>query len=445
MKKILAVAMFIMGATLMMDAQTVITNESLTHDGTNVTVAFDVDTDVKGLPSNRKEVLLPYIYNGKDTLYFDAVEIYGKGRYKRERQINHINGDKDWELSENQTLKGEIYKYRDQVPLKRWMKSANLAIKRQIIGCNCENDLADESLKEGVALFEEPALPPRRTPDFILADASRQWDFGEDELEIVFKVSSIEIDSTVFDNEVTFAKILKAVDKIMSSPNYRIDKIEVAGYASPEGPPAFNRWLGENRAKALINYIIEQRPQYNLTMDDFRIRNGEENWAGLRRVLAESDMEGKDRVIQIIDDQNIPTELKKDKIKWIDHGKTWKRMLDEIYPRLRCARYLAVYYDSTDDKAVETINAANALIREGKYAEAFELASQVGKDPRAYNTLGVALMMQGEFEKAMPWFEKALEGDAPDTVQKNIDAINAEYEYETQQKAALEEYLKKYE
>lgn len=445
MKKILAAAMFIFGATLMTDAQTVITNESMTHDGTNVTVTFDVDTDVKGLPSNRKEVLLPYIYNGKDTLYFDAVEIYGKGRYKRERQINHINGDKDWELSGNQTLKGEIYKYRDQVPLKRWMKSANLAIKRQLIGCNCENDLEDESLKEGVALFEEPALPPRRTPEYVLADASRQWDFGEDELEIVFKVSSIEIDPTVFNNEVTFKKILDAVDKIMSDSHYRIDKIEVAGYASPEGPPAFNKWLGENRAKALINYIIQQRPQYGLTMDDFRIRNGEENWAGLRRVLAESDMEGKERVIAIIDDESIPTELKKDKIKWIDHGQTWKKMLDEIYPKLRCARYLAVYYDSTEDNAVEIINAANAMIREGKYAEALEHVRPVDGDKRAFNTVGVALMMQGEFEKAMPWFDKAIEGYNPEAAQQNKDAINAEYRYEEQQKAELEEYLKKYE
>ena len=67
--------MLMIGATLMMNAQTVVTNESLTHDGNLVTVTFDVDTDVKGLPSNRKEVLLPYIYNGKDTLYFDPVEI----------------------------------------------------------------------------------------------------------------------------------------------------------------------------------------------------------------------------------------------------------------------------------------------------------------------------------------------------------------------------------
>ena len=243
---------------------------------------------------------------------------------------------------------------------------------------------------------------------------------------------------------MTFGKILAAVDKIHSNPHYKIDKIEVAGYASPEGRPAFNKWLGENRAKALINYIIEHRPEYNLTMDDFRIRNGEENWVGLRRVVAASEIENKDRVLEIIDDETIPSELKKDKIKWIDHGKTWKKMLDEIYPHLRCARYLAVYYDSTNDEAVDIINQANALIREGKYAEAYEHVKPVEDDMRAFNTVGVTFMMQGEFEEAMKWFEKALDGNCP-SAQNNIDAINAEYEYEAGQRAAIEEYLKKYE
>lgn len=444
MKKILTAAMILFGASLMTDAQTVITNESMTHDGTVVTVSFDVDTDVKGLPSNRKEVLLPYIYNGKDTLWLDVMEVYGKGRYKRERQVNHINGDKDWELGDNQMLKGGIYHYTAQVPLKRWMKSANLTIRRQLVGCACEKELEDENLREGVALFEEPALPARRIPEYVLADAKREWDFGQDELGITFKVSKIEIDSTVFDNEVTFGKILAAVDKIFSNPHYKLEKIEVAGYASPEGRPSFNSWLGKNRAKALINYIIEHRPQYNLTVNDFKIRNGEENWLGLRNALLESDIEEKDRVLAIIDNKEIPDELKKDKIKWIDHGRTWKKMLDEIYPHLRCARYLAVYYDSTDDHAVETINEANELIMAGKYEEAYNHVQPAAEDMRAYNTIGVALMMQGEFEKAMPWFEKALEGNCP-SAQKNIDAINAEYEYESQQKAALEEYLKKYE
>ena len=444
MKKILTTAVLVLGMSMMTEAQTVISNESLTHDGTNVTVSFDVDTDVRDLPSNRKEVIMPYIYNGKDTLWLDMMEVYGKGRYKRERQVNHIQGDKDWELGENQVMKGEVYQYTSQVPLKRWMKSANLGIRRQLVGCACEQELAEENLAEGIALFEEPQMPARRIPEYVLVDASREWDFGQDELEIIFKVSKIEIDSSVFNNEVTFGKILAAVDKIHSNPHYKIDKIEVAGYASPEGRPAFNRWLGENRAKALINYIIEHRPEYNLTMDDFRIRNGEENWVGLRRVVAASEIENKDRVLEIIDDETIPSELKKDKIKWIDHGKTWKKMLDEIYPHLRCARYLAVYYDSTNDEAVDIINQANALIREGKYAEAYEHVKPVEDDMRAFNTVGVTFMMQGEFEEAMNWFEKALDGNCP-SAQKNIDAINAEYEYEAGQRAAIEEYLKKYE
>lgn len=444
MKKVLTAVILFLGMNLMTEAQTIISNESLTHDGTNVTVSFDVDTDVRALPSNRKEVVMPYIYNGKDTLWLDMMEIYGKGRYKRERMVNHIEGDKDWELGENQVMKGEIYRYTSQVPLKRWMKSANLGIKRQLVGCACEQELAEENLVQGVALFEEPQMPARRIPGYVLVDAAREWDFGQDELEIIFKVSKIEIDSSVFNNEVTFGNILAAVDKIHSNPHYKIDKIEVAGYASPEGRPAFNKWLGENRAKALINYIIEHRPEYNLTMDDFRIRNGEENWVGLRRIVEASDIENKDRVLEIIDDETIPSELKKDKIKWIDKGKTWKIMLDEIYPQLRCARYLAVYYDSTDDSAVEIINKANTLIREGKYAEAYELVKPVDDDMRAYNTIGVSFMMQGEFEEAMKWFEKALEGNCP-SAQKNMDAINAEYEYEAGQRAAIEEYLKKYE
>ena len=444
MKKLFAAVMMMFGAVLLSDAQTVISNESLTHDGTNVTVTFDIDTDVKDLPSNRKEVIMPCIYNGKDTIYMDVVEIYGKGRYKRERQVNAIEGDKDWELGDNQTLKGEVYHYRDQIPLKRWMNPANLGIRRQLVGCACEKEWGEENITEGVPLFEEPALPARRIPEYVLVDASRAWDFGQDELEIIFKVSKIEIDSSVFNNEVIFGKILAAVDKIFSNPYYKIDKIEVAGYASPEGRPAFNKWLGENRAKALIDYIIEHRPQYNLTRDNFRIRNGEENWAGLRRVVAASDLEQKERVLQIIDDESIPGELKKNKIKWIDRAKTWKQMLEDIYPHLRCARYLAVYYDSTNDEAVEIINQANQMIREGKYAEAYEHIKPVDNDMRAYNTVGVALMMQGEFEKAMPWFEKALEGNCA-SAQQNIDAINAEYEFEAQQKQLLEEYLKKYE
>ena len=141
-------------------------------------------------------------------------------------------------------------------------------------------------------------------------------------------------------------------------------------------------------------------------------------------------------------DKQISDEQKKTEIKAIENGAVWKKMLKEVYPHLRCARYLAVYYDSDDD-VVERINKANAEIRKGGYLDAYRALSSVSEDARAFNSIGVSLMMQGKFEEAMPWFEKALAAGCL-SAQKNIEAINAEYEYEAKQQKIIEEYLKKY-
>ena len=442
MKKVIFIMAMVFVTAFTLGAQSKITNDKIEQNGDFVVVTFNVETEDNSIPANRKEVILPYLYNGKDTLYLDPLEVYGKNRYKRERQEYHIAGDKDWELGENQIMRGEGYLYEAQAGLKRWMQPAQLGIKREMVGCACEDEMPDEML--GQFAFQEPPLPPRRIPEYALADVDRAWDFGQDEMDIIFKVSKAVIDSSVFDNEVTFGKILAAVDKIHTNPMYRIDKIQVSGYASPEGSVSFNRWLGENRAKALINYIIEHRPEYELTAEDFEIVNGEENWMGLRRVLGESDMNAKDDVISVINDTTLNEVQKKSRIKAMDGGRVWNDMLKNIYPHLRSARYLAVFYDSTDDKAVEIINNANALIREGRYSQAYDLAMTEKDDMRAFNTIGVALMMQAKFEEAMPWFEKALEAGSQ-SAQSNIDAINAEYAYEQQQRDARDEYLKKYE
>lgn len=443
MKKILAAIVFMSGVTMGLNAQTSIRNESMVSDADSVTVTFEVDTDQTNLTNQRKEVIIPFIYNQKDTLFLDIVEVYGKGRFKRERQENAIDGDKDWELGKGQIMRKEgVYDYKSKVPLKKWMTVANLGIRRQIVGCACENDMEDENVAK-TSLFENPQVI-RRTPEYFLAEISRKWNFGQDDLEIIFKVSKTEIDSSVFNNEVTFGKILEAVDKIHNNPLYKIEKLHIAGYASPEGPAKFNTWLGINRAKALIDYIIRHRPDYGLTEANFEIHNGQENWEGLRRVIAESEIEEKDEILKIIDNEELSPTIKKNEIRKLDSGQAWEHMLKEIYPHLRCARYLAVYYDSTDDKLVEIINQANGMIEEGRYEEAYGLVIDYKDDPRAANAIGVSLMMQKKFEEAMPWLEKAHEGGC-EAAGKNVASINAEYAHEQQQKKDIEEYLKKYE
>lgn len=444
MKKIYAITFMVLGFAFLSNAQTVITNQSMTQDGEKVTVSFDVDTDKTDIPTRRKEVILPYIYNGKDTLYLDVLEIYGKGRFKRERQENALAGDKTWDLNDNQTLKKEgIYSYTSEVPLKRWMKSANLGIRRQMVGCACEKDMSEENLAEDVELFKEPVLQ-RRTPTYALAEAQSENVVEQDNLEIVFKVSKTDVDLTIFNNEEVFNKILTTLDKINENENLKIRKLHIVGYASPEGPYGFNEWLGINRAKSLINAILEKRPEYNLTEADFEIHNGEENWDGLRRVLVQSEIQEKDEVIAIIDDKNLSSEAKKSKIKQIEYGKVWLMLINEVYPYLRSVKYHAEYYDTTPDVLVQKVKQANAEIQKGRYQEAYNILEPFKDDVRAANTIGVSLMMQGQFEEAVPWFRKAQEAGV-EAAKTNIESIDSELAYEAKQKQIIEDYLKKFE
>ena len=181
-----------------------------------------------------------------------------------------------------------------------------------------------------------------------------------------------------------------------------------------------------------------------MTEANFEIHNGEENWVGLRRVVAESEMEAKNEVLSIIDSTTLSGEAKKEALKSLNYGYVWLEMLEKIYPHLRSARYLAVYYDSTHDDMIETLTKTYSLIDEGKYAEAYENIISYKDDERTYNVIGVTLMMQQKFEEAEPWFRKAMEAGS-ESAQKNMEILAAEYDWEEQQRKEIEEYLKKYE
>ena len=137
-------------------------------------------------------------------------------------------------------------------------------------------------------------------------------------------------------------------------------------------------------------------------------------------------MKHKTKVIAIIDDTTLNGEAKKRKIKELDGGQVWQAMIKEIHSQLRSAKYKAIYYNTASDNNIDVINRANAMIREGKHQEAYELALTISSDKRAYNTIGVALMAQGKFKEAIKWLEKAAK-ENDKAAQKNIDAIVAEY------------------
>ena len=426
-------------------AQSKIENQLLQYNDTRAIVTFDLNTTNNNIPSNRKEVIKPYLYNGKDTLWLDVVEVYGKNRIKRERQENTLNGVKNWELKENQTVKGITYNYSSETKVKTWMTPAHLGIKREIVGCaTCNDGLEDQTVASQQMYFEPPQVERRVPAKFLLEDAVKSVLLGDDKYKVIFKVGKIDIDHQLFNNAEAFENILGAIDKIYSYKGFKVEKIEITGHASPEGTQYRNKWLGENRAKALINYIIQQRPQYNLVPQNFEVVNGEENWDGLRRMTLESQMsdEDKKKIIDIIDSGK--GAARKLDLRALDGGRIYSKMLKEVYPHLRTALYLTVYYGNSDDKAVDQINLANSLILKGDYQKALEIAAPYSEDFRAYNTYAVALMMNKDFEKALVYFDKAIaEGSGP--AQQNKSFVEQELQWEKTKIKEREEYIKRFE
>lgn len=447
MKRPLIIALLLQCFFWTSQAQTKLEKERLVHDTETVTISFDINS-TKGVPLRYKEVIMPYIYSGNDTLWFETIEVYGRGRYMRQMQEEYQKGNKLWNLSKSRVLAGGIAHYEASVPVKPWMKSATLGIYRHLVGCLCDMKYEDLILKEGLSLYQEPQKqetpeePEVRVPRYLLADVQPSWDFGEEDLLVKFNVDEDRLDPYLFENYRTFRQILSAVDKIYSNSRYRLAHIDIAGYASPDGITQKNIALAQRRADALIDYIIASRPQYNLTRKDFHIHNGEVNWEGLRQYLDHSNIEEKDW-IKVVIGSNMPDERKKSILMSIDGGRLWRKLLDEVFPHLRSARFLGVYYGSTNnDNAANEINQANDMIRNGDYVDAYNHLLHLQDDIRAYNTIGVSLMMQGMYDEAMEWFEMAVENGFP-MAAKNINSINSQRE--SAQKEMMLEYLKQYE
>lgn len=114
----------------------------------------------------------------------------------------------------------------------------------------------------------------------------------------------------------------------------RLSTVWVAGSASPEGPPWWNRELGHRRARALYDYLLQHT---SLTPERLQRTNLGEDWEGTRRAIEGTDFPHAARIIAIIDSTD-DWELRKQQIRAIDRGRTWRRLVRDVFPPLRNSR-----------------------------------------------------------------------------------------------------------
>ena len=109
-------------------------------------------------------------------------------------------------------------------------------------------------------------------------------------------------------------------------------------------------------------------------------------------------------------DSEPDADRREQRLRQLDHGRTWDYLKEHILKDQRNSGYLRIYYDYVPDTAAAVINRASDLLRtdcDDCHREALHLLQRVSGDERAQNALGTALYLCGREEEALALFRQA--------------------------------------
>ena len=313
-----------------------------------VEVSFSMDCSTLRLPSRRQMVITPLIISRSesDTLALPSVCIAGRNRYRMNKRKERLYGKESGKApvaGEGQEMirfnrkRDMLLEYNETVPAQEWMSGARVEIFRELQGCaGCGEALGNAPVAE-LPLFKEEVERPNL--QIMVAQAEEKRRSFTRSAYLNFKVNQSALLADYMNNPVELAKIYSSIDSIREDNNYRIARIEIVGYSSPEGSYAANARLSEQRAKAL-----EQNLKHAYQLDDSMIdcRSVPENWEGLAAWLREYRPSYMQKVLDIIGQTPEP-DARDAKIKAIDGGKIYNALLQEVYPKLRLVEYTVSY------------------------------------------------------------------------------------------------------
>ena len=313
-----------------------------------VEVSFSMDCSTLRLPSRRQMVITPLIISRSesDTLALPSVCIAGRNRYRMNKRKERLYGKEygkapvageGQEMIRFNRKRDMLLEYNETVPAQEWMSGARVEIFRELQGCaGCGEALGNAPVAE-LPLFKEEVERPNL--QIMVAQAEEKRRSFTRSAYLNFKVNQSALLADYMNNPVELAKIYSSIDSIREDNNYRIARIEIVGYSSPEGSYAANARLSEQRAKAL-----EQNLKHAYQLDDSMIdcRSAPENWEGLAAWLREYRPSYMQKVLDIIGQTPEP-DARDAKIKAIDGGKIYNALLQEVYPKLRLVEYTVSY------------------------------------------------------------------------------------------------------
>lgn len=307
-----------------------ITNASLWQQGDSLYIDMQMDLRDLKISNDRTLTLTPVLANSDNKVVLPEIIVNGHRRQKAYIRSMVLDKQSNMPMPQNTD---EVLNYSYVIPYQPWMENANLNLEEDLCGCGGHQEvLTQEMIMNGVSTEAKrlAALMPASSYIQPVAEAvktrSEQYDAYLD-----FPVGKSVIQPEFSNNQAELRNIQEMLNKIQNEQKLTITKINIQGFASPEGSLITNERLSQNRADALRKYmaINNQIPAslYNVTF-------GGENWDGLVKSLETSTLSERASVIDIIKNTG-DVAARKSKIQRLNSGTTYRTMLKEIYPSLR--------------------------------------------------------------------------------------------------------------
>lgn len=239
------------------------------------------------------------------------------------------------------------------------------------------------------------------------------------EADIKFLIQSAELRSAETKSEGV-KNLQAAIKDAKEAERKEISKIEVAGYASPDGGMSLNENLAKNRQKAAANFLkkdlkknkVNTAIESNITAED---------WEGFRKAMENSNMQDKDLVLRVLSMYSDPEE-REAQIKNL--SAVYGTIAEEILPALRRSRLILTtdLIGKSDDEIREIAkkDASQLSVEELLYAATltedkaeklaiYKQAADQYNDYRAWNSMGQIYFSNGDIAEARRCYSKALE------------------------------------
>ena len=234
--------------------------------------------------------------------------------------------------------------------------------------------------------------------------------------------------------------LVAAIKDADAAENKAINKIEVTGYASPDGKEKLNAGLASSRQSNSTNHL--QRRIKNVKAD-ITSTTVVEDWDGFIQYLKDSDIEQKNVLISLANKHYEKLDSLEAAIKVAAttvNDNLWEQIATDILPALRRSRLILttdLIGKSDEEIAALAQNDPAALnVEELLYAATLtndlnekvaiykKAVAQYGNDYRSHNNLGMIYFAQGKVAEATDCYAAALKL-APKNADVNYNAAIA--------------------